>query len=257
MPDKSLYPMIFKRKSFHLFRNCGNETITAKECKEIEEAYLGFEALYPEISTEIRIVPAERTNCRCGQEYCILLYSETKDNYLANIGYLGQQLDLYLVSRNIGSLWFGLGKTKEKSYDGMDYVIMIAIRKVSDPAQFRRDMSQCKRKSVEDIWHGEKIDDVSNIVRFAPSACNSQPWLVERKDNRLLVYRYRKPGLLGVVQTAFVSYHNRIDIGIFLCFLNLCLDNKRISYRYRLHVDPGDNKERSLLAEYSLESGDF
>ena len=64
MPDKSLYPMIFKRKSFHLFRNCGNETITAKECKEIEEAYLGFEALYPEISTAIRIVPADRTTIR-------------------------------------------------------------------------------------------------------------------------------------------------------------------------------------------------
>ena len=40
-------------------------------------------------------------------EYCHilvdtkLLYSEKKDNYLQNIGYLGEQLDLYLTSLNI------------------------------------------------------------------------------------------------------------------------------------------------------------
>ena len=29
--DKGLYEMIFKRKSFHLFRNIGNEKISNKE----------------------------------------------------------------------------------------------------------------------------------------------------------------------------------------------------------------------------------
>lgn len=29
--DNKLYDMIFKRKSFHLFRNIGNEPITDKE----------------------------------------------------------------------------------------------------------------------------------------------------------------------------------------------------------------------------------
>ena len=46
------------------------------------------------------------------QEKVILLYSEEKENYLMNIGYLGEQLDLYLASLNIGSLWFGLNKIK-------------------------------------------------------------------------------------------------------------------------------------------------
>ena len=31
-----------------------------------------------------------------GQEYCILFYSEKKENYLQNIGYLGEQLDFIL-----------------------------------------------------------------------------------------------------------------------------------------------------------------
>jgi hypothetical protein len=37
------------------------------------------------------------------------------------------------------------------------------------------------RKSVEEIREGEQIAGVSNIVRFAPSACNSQPWYVKNK----------------------------------------------------------------------------
>ena len=111
--DLSLYPMIFKRKSFHLFRGVGNETLTESELVEIYAAYKSFSPLVPDIKTEIKIVPSSETTCSRGQEYCILLYSEKKDNYLSNIGYLGQQLDLYLVSRNIGTLWFGIGKVEE------------------------------------------------------------------------------------------------------------------------------------------------
>lgn len=37
------------------------------------------------------------------------------DNYLQNVGYLGEQLDLYLVSKNIGTLWFGIGKQKNNN----------------------------------------------------------------------------------------------------------------------------------------------
>ena len=35
--NNNLYDMIFKRKSFHLFRNIANEHITATELKDIEE----------------------------------------------------------------------------------------------------------------------------------------------------------------------------------------------------------------------------
>ena len=55
-----------------------------------------------------------------------------RDSYLHNIGYLGEQLDLYLVSQNMGTLWFGIGKTDETSFEGLEFVIMIAISKVDD-----------------------------------------------------------------------------------------------------------------------------
>ena len=101
--DKKLYEMIFKRKSFHLFRNIGNEYITDNELKDIEEQFTKFKPLIDDINVKIKIVK-ESTTCKREQEYCILFYSEKKDNYLQNIGYLGEQLDLYLVSKNIGTL---------------------------------------------------------------------------------------------------------------------------------------------------------
>ena len=94
--DELLYQMIFKRKSFHLFKDTGR--ISDEELKQIGEAFRACRPLVPEIRVEMKIVPAEQTTCRRGQEFCILLYSEKKDGYLSNIGYIGQQLDLYLAS---------------------------------------------------------------------------------------------------------------------------------------------------------------
>ena len=246
------YEMIFKRKSFHIFRNIGNESIGESERSELQKAYSEFTPLNPEIKTAIRIVPEKETNCKRGGEFCILLYSEKKDGYLQNIGYLGEQLDLYLVSRNIGTLWFGIGKPKEEPFEDMAFVIMLSIRKISDGSKFRKDVYKSKRKRVEEIWEGEQIPGVSDLVRFAPSACNSQPWLV-KNDGELSVYRYKKPGKRGIMPTDKVSFYNCIDIGIFLCFLEICLEHQGIKYQRELFPDVGSDDEMALNARYRLE----
>lgn len=248
--DDRLYEMILKRKSFHLFRDLGDVSLTEADLSDILNVYDTLTPLYPEIRTMIRIVPAEDTSCNRGEEYCILFYSEKKDGYLQNIGYLGEQLDLYLVSKDIATLWFGIGKVEEKTYDGMDYVIMIAISKTS-PDKFRKDMFKSKRKHLDEIWEGPVIEGVSDIVRFAPSACNSQPWLV-RNEGELSVFRYKKPGKRGIMPVDKVSYYNRIDIGIFLCFLDILLSHKGIAYKRELFNDDGEDREFTLNARYVL-----
>ena len=250
--NEELYKMIFKRKSFHLFRNIGNDSISANEVEQIEKVYQTLTPLCPEIKTAIRIVPAADTSCKRGQQYCILLYSEKKERYLQNIGYLGEQLDLYLVSQNIGTLWFGIGKANEDSYEGLDFVIMIAISKVDDEKKFRKDMFKSKRKSIDEIWFGEPINGVSDIVRFAPSACNTQPWIVEHTDTVLNIYRYKKQGKRGIMPAAKVTYFNQIDMGIFLCFLDLCLQHETIPYEAQLFTDNGLDEEKTLNAVYKL-----
>ena len=248
--DSNLYEMIFKRKSFHLFRNIGNLHLTEEELKDIEKEFSKLKPLVEDIKVKIKLIKKE--SILRGQEYCILFYSEKKDNYLQNIGYLGEQLDLYLVSKNIGTLWFGIGKPDEKKLDGLDYVIMLAIAKVDSEDKFRKDMYKSKRKEISEIWDGNNYLDIANIVRFAPSACNTQPWKVEAATNEIKVYRYRKEGKRGIMPKDKVIYYNQIDIGIFLCFLELCLEHNNITYKKEIFTEKGPENENNLTAIYHV-----
>ena len=246
------YPMIFKRKSFHLFRNVGEEKLEASEITDIENAWNTFEPLYPDIKTAIRIVPSEKVNFKRDAEYCILMYSEKKDNYLLNMGYLGEQLDLFLVEKNIGTLWFGIGKADEKAYNGLDYVIMIAVHKIGDTSLFRKDMFQSKRRPLEETWQGETLG-VADIARFAPSACNSQPWRVKNENNILTVSRYKKAGKVGIMPVAAVSRYNKIDMGIYLCILEVCMAEKGLTWTRQLFIDSADEDDTyTKVAEYQI-----
>ena len=64
--NKIFYEMIFRRKSFHLFRNVGNEKISKDELNDIQSAYSDFTPLNPEIKTVLRIVSEKSTNCKGG-----------------------------------------------------------------------------------------------------------------------------------------------------------------------------------------------
>lgn len=243
------YEAIFKRKSFHLFRGTGADKITQYELENIEKAFAHFDCLYPDIKTAVRIVPASKVNFKRDAEYCILIYSEEKENYLMNAGYIGEQLDLYLVQHNIGSLWFGIGKPDLPDFDSMKFVIMIAIHKVNEQSLYRKDMFKAKRKPLNEVWAGDELG-IADVARFAPSACNSQPWYVENTDGRLTVNRYRKPGKRGIMPAAAVTYYNRIDIGIYLCILEICMNKKGIGFTRELFTDNGGDAELTKVAEY-------
>ncbi len=249
--DNHLYDMIFKRKSFHLFRNIGSEKITEEELKDIENKFINITPLVKDIKVKMKIVK-DSTTCRRGQEYSILLYSEKKENYLQNIGYIGEQLDLYLVSKNIGTLWFGIGRPEEQELDGLNFVIMIAIAKVDLETKFRKDMYLSKRKELSEIWNGNYYLDIANIVRFAPSSCNTQPWIVDSSKNELRVYRYTKEGKRGIMSMNMVKYYNQIDIGIFLCFMDLCLNKNNIKYERTLYMEENSDSEKNLTATYKI-----
>ena len=246
---KNFYQEIFKRKSFHFF--IGGEKTTEDDVNAISEFIKTVEPLYPDIKTEIKIVPEKETTCHRGADYCILFYSEHKGDYLRNIGYIGEQIDLFLASLNIGALWFGIGKTKEKEIDGLEYVIMIAFKRMPEKS-FRKDMFKSKRKPIGEIWSGEQMD-IANIVRFTPSACNTQPWFVENKEDTLLIYRYKKPGKRGIMPMDKVMFYNRIDIGIFLYILETCLNEKGIEHQRELLPDLSGSKiEKTLSAKYKM-----
>ena len=243
------YNEIFKRKSYHIF--VGGEKPSNEELDKVNEFIKNVEPLYPEIRTEIVVVPESETTCHRGADYCVLFYSETEGDYLRNIGYIGEQIDLYLTSLNLGALWFGIGKPKEVRNNGLEYVIMIAFKKMPETS-FRKDMYKSKRKEISEIWSGENIN-ATNIVRYAPSACNTQPWYVVNNNNELTIYRYKKPGKRGIMPVDKVMYYNRIDIGIFLYFLETVLKHDNVAFERELFLEnAGPDEEKALSAKYKL-----
>lgn len=246
--ENDLYKNIFKRKSFHLFGKL-NGNISSDELAEINSFIKGVDHLYSDIKVSLDLVPSSEIKRGRGEEYAIIFYSEKKDNYLMNIGYIGEQIDLFLVSKDIGTLWYGLGSPNKSKKDGLDYIIMILIGK-KDVSEFRKDMYASKRKELSEIWNGNEYS-FANIIRYAPSACNTQNWFVNSEPNELSVFR-QKHVKRGIIPENKIAFFNRIDIGIFLCFLELNLDHENIHYKRELFLDSGE-ANNTLVAKYLLQ----
>lgn len=244
--DRKLYRMIFKRKSFHFYKDMGK--LSREELDTIYSYYASIEPLYACIRTRLSIVPVSETTMKRG-EYALLLFSEKKRGYLENIGYLGAQLDLFLASLNIGVCWYGAGKLKQNISTDLEFVIMLSAAKVSE-SSFRKDMFKSRRKASSEIWHGCRFSAIADIVRFAPSACNGQPWLVEDEGAHINVFLCMSSSRKGIMPKDKKEYYEHIDMGIFLCFLELCLSESNILYSRVLYQY--SSSERVLIAKYII-----
>ena len=243
---KELYDMIFKRKSVRRFDEALK--ISNEEMKRIRNQMEKLIALVEDIRVKFEIVERAETSSKRG-EYCLLFYSEVKPHYLLNAGYLLEQLDLFLASMNIGVCWYALAKPKELKLNDLEYVIMLAFGK-SRLKDFRKDVSKCKRKNTEEIWNGKLIDDIANVVKYAPSACNTQPWRVICYNNNLSVYRNK---LIKCFFSADkLPYYNSIDMGIFLCFLEITLGYNGYEFDRLLCPDEDSLSELIETATYTI-----
>ena len=157
------------------------------------------------------------------------------------------------ASQNIGALWFGIGKPKDMQVNGLDFVIMISMAKMPED-KFRKDMFKSKRKHLSEIWNGNTLG-IAELVRFTPSACNTQPWNVKNTGCDLMVYRFKKPGKRGIMPADKVRYYNKIDMGIFLFMLETCLTHENYKYDRTLFTDTSDDSiEQTLIAKYTYSS---
>ena len=144
----------------------------------------------------------------------LAIYSEPKPRYRQNVGFVYQQLDLYIQSIGLGSCWVGLGKPKaQNAYEGYEFVILIAFGH-PDKTPSRTSLDEYKRKSPSEI--ADYVDTRLEPARYAPSATNSQPWYFTHLSNGdIEIYRNKQPKLIDNVLGKF----NEIDIGIALAHL--------------------------------------
>mgnify|MGYP003291617733 CR=1 FL=1 len=199
----NLEEQIYVRKS------CRNYLDDEIDMDLIREFISSVKPLNSDINYYYEILTKDEVNLRTRWHapYYLALYSEKKEEYLENIGFVFQQVSLFMQSIDIGSCWVGLGSIKKKN---PEFVILIAFGK-SD--KMTRNLDDFKRKGLDEISDG--VDDRLTPARLAPSAVNSQPWYFKHSSDGFDVYQRKQ----NIVKRQFLKKWNPIDVGIALAHM--------------------------------------
>lgn len=219
-----LEDLIFVRKSC---RKYSDEKLSDEEFAKIEEFIANAKVLNNSIEFTYDILTREevRLQTRWSAPYYLALYSEKNDNYMENIGFVFQQVSLFMQSLGIGSCWVGMGSPKIKKDN---FIILISFGKSDD---ITRDINQFNRKNKESF---SDIDDDRLLpAYYAPSAVNSQPWYFKQSGEGYDVYQIKH----NIVKRKILGKWNPIDMGI-------CLSHLYVSYPDSFKFEIKDNHDQ-------------
>ncbi|MDR2720549.1 MAG: nitroreductase [Nitrososphaerota archaeon] len=206
----SLRDAIYKRKSIRKYQP---ESLDEKTLQDIQNYLTELKPLYCDIKVNFNIVGKEcvKSLSTVHSPHYIIAMSENKSGYLVNVGFMLQQVDLYLSSIGLGGCWFGMAQPKEKLSGDVEFVIFFAFGKpVESPY---RELADFKRKSLDKL--SDVVDSRLEVIRLAPSAMNLQHYYFITEGNTIHAY-CAKPGLLTIKQMAKMR---EIDVGIALAHL--------------------------------------
>lgn len=198
----NLEKQIFVRKS------CRNYSDDEIDLNLIHDFMNSVKQLNEGINYHYEILTLDEVNSRLRftAPYYLAIYTDKKENHI-DMGFIFQQLCLYLQSIGIGNCWVGLASPKKKS---SDFVISIAFGK-SD--KMTRDLSQFKRKGLSQI---SDVEDERLIpAQLAPSAINLQPWYFKHSSDGFDVYQVKQ----NILKRQIVKKWNPIDVGIALAHM--------------------------------------
>ena len=212
--EMQIKDMIYCRKSV---RSYTGEAVGEETLQKIREFAASARPLFPEIQTRCEIVSRNqvKTIMPWATPQLIAVFSEKKDGYLENAGFVFQQLELYLNSIGLGACWMGLGKLSRNAVEapeGFEFVILMAFGHPKGEA--RRELSEFRRLTLAEI--ADTADERLEPARLAPSSVNSQPWYFTHEGGRINVYCVRK----GIIK--MLTDMNRIDMGIALAHIYVC-----------------------------------
>ncbi|MGF7117180.1 nitroreductase family protein [Methanobacterium oryzae] len=221
MKETELYETIFKRKSI---RNYDLTPLDQNTLNTISTHLNDLESLYEDIKTEFKIIRTDDVKRRMMKKapHYIAAFSEVKEGYLTNIGFMLQQMDLFLSANGIGSCWQGIPKLKKEVLESeeLKFIILIAFGNPNE-LLYRTNVSEFKRKPLKEMNDFNGLQELLEAVRLAPSATNSQPWFLKGDDNLIHVYAI-KPGFVrGLVAKKYIP----IDVGIALYHLKLSAEH--------------------------------
>ncbi|PTD94628.1 hypothetical protein C9439_01390 [archaeon SCG-AAA382B04] len=161
--------------------------------------------------------------------YYLIFSTKGEKKTLIDLGYIGQKLVLQLTQKKLGTCWIGKFGDKQKFKERLDLSdecipqAFIAFGEAKGNP-FRE--KEPNRKPLDQLIinkdHNSKFEKILELVRFAPSAINGQPWRFELKKDKINFYLTKK-GLVKKVLTkiANIGTLNYIDMGICLRYAKI------------------------------------
>jgi len=229
--------IIRKRKSIRKFNLEPLDEATLEMVKEQIET---LKPLYRDIQYSIDITSKTKGLMNIKAPHYLVLRSEEKDGHLENIGFIGQQMDLFFSATGLGSCWLGATKPEKRDAGAMQCIICIAFGKPSEP--LHRSLAEFKRKPLSEMSEGD--DERLEAARLAPSAVNMQNWFFVAENGKIHCYRKKPNPLLGFIYTKLGC----LDMGIALCHIaeestEFCFEQKNGIPERKGHVYMGTVQE--------------
>ncbi|MDR1550202.1 MAG: nitroreductase family protein [Hungatella sp.] len=221
----NLYQMIFKRRSIRKFKK---EEVPGQLLKDI----LYFGENIPRLHGDIQIKLGISENMeehlpvkglwKVEAPYYLVFYSEEKEGYLANAGYVLEHVLLYMTGKGLGTCYLGNTKVPEPGPTGLKQVIVVAFG--YPKTLLYRDPATAKRLPLKELCvfkedAGESLKNILKAVRLAPSAMNTQPWRFIVYRDKIYVFSCRE----FLPSSSFVSMRE-ICMGIMLAHLTIAAE---------------------------------
>jgi hypothetical protein len=155
---------IYKRKSVRKYESTVSDPQTVGNIQKKIDSTV---PLFSDSAYSVEIACLSNPSKQNAPHY-LLFCGEDKDDALENIGFIGQQISLYLSEIGIGSCW-RMGKPGVEQKSELPYVICLAFGKPAEP--LFRETSSFDRKALSEISEGS--DSRIEAARLAPSGLNA------------------------------------------------------------------------------------
>jgi nitroreductase len=192
--------------------------------------------MYDNIKIEMKIVSQKDVKRLLSAKapHYLAVFSETKDGYLANVGFMLQQMDLFLSANGIGSGWQGIPRLRKEILNSskLEFIILLAFGRPEERLH-RESVSEFKRKPFGEISNIKGADELLEPSRLAPSAMNSQPWFFTGDATTIHVYRTKS----NFITSFMFEKMSKISMGIAICHLWIAAKH------FGKHIELIDDKE--------------
>ncbi|MBU4535782.1 MAG: nitroreductase [Euryarchaeota archaeon] len=214
--DKKLWEAIFHRKSIRKYKSTPLDDETLSRVRNFLEELI---PLKEDIKTRFMLIGPDDIKSLIPLKkapHYIAAFSEKKAGYRVNIGFMLEQMDLFLSSQNIGSCWVGMAQPKKDILreTTLEDVILLSLGE-ADETVHRQEIGEFKRKKLEEISDMNEDNGFLEPARLAPSATNNQPWYFTGNENQIEVYCTRP----NFIKARVLKKWNPIDMGIALYHL--------------------------------------